>query len=440
MDDDKKHLTPIGLTDFRNEHKQFYIKDADRALHSIILGRTGQGKTSLMLNMTISDIAKGKGICFLDSHADAVETLLNHVGKDKVADVVYFNATDKEYPMALNPLFNVPPEEHHLVADNLITTFRRVWQASWGNRMEYTLKQSILTLLHYPGASLLHIQRLLTDKSFREEVLMYVPDIQLRLYWFTQFDTYSSPFRNEVITPILGKVGVFNSNPILRNIVGQPGCLNFKQMMNTNKIVLVNLAKGIIGNEASLLLGSIILNLLFHAALSRANEPIEARVPFYTYVDELGSYMNVGKDDATALASQLSELRKYKMALCLSTQYLEQLPETIQAAIFGNVGTIVCFQIGNRDAETMEKEFYPVFSASDFVALPRFSMYLKLAINGSSSKGFSALSLPVPQISISYKNDIIAYSRATYSTGKEILLELPTVSHKPRTQNTLFDV
>ena len=437
MNTDSHAFTPIGETDWRNEHKPFYIKDADRLRHGFILGRTGQGKTSLMMNMAISDIEKGKGLCYLDPHGEAVDALLDYVPARRIKDVVYFDATDFECPIALNPLYKIAAGEHHIVADNLISTFKRIWQSSWGNRMHYVLKQCLLTLLHYPGATLLHIDPLLTNKAFREQVLMHVPEMHLRMYWYSQFDAYPPSFRTEVITPILGKVGVFNSNPVLRNIVGQQGCVDFREITDTGKILLVNAAKGAIGQEASSLLGSMVLNALFHAVLRRAHAPADGRMPFYSYVDELGSYMSAGEDDAAALASQLSEVRKYGLSLFLSTQYLEQLPISIQAAIFGNVGTIISFQIGNRDADVLAREFYPAFTARDFINLPKYSFYIRLMIDGQTSKGFSAISLPLPAKGTSHKNQILEFVRSTYSGDKEIPTDMPLPNRKPN-QNTLF--
>jgi len=428
---EKFDYTPIGKTDFRNEQIPFFIKDADRLRHIYVIGKTGVGKSTLLLNMAVSDIQKGKGCCILDPHGDIADRLLDYIPLERIQDVIYFNVTDTEHLPAFNPLYNIAPEHRNIVASALISTFKKIWAESWGPRLEYILHQCLLTLLQYPNATLLDIQPLLTNTVFREEVLMHVTEMHLKLFWYTEYDKYPPTFRMEVISPVLNKMGVFITNPILRTIVGRQRSINIKEIVDGGKILICNLSKGITSEEVSSLLGSMLLSALQHAVLQRANMPEEQRNPFYCYVDECGSFLT------TAFIGVLSEARKYGLSLFLAHQYLDQLPEHIRASIFGNVGTIISFQTGNSDAETLAKEFYPIFTASDFINLPKYSFYIKLMIDGVASKGFSALSLSPQQVGHSHKNEIIVHVRSSFNSKKSNNTDRGNVEGKPL-QNTLF--
>jgi len=431
----KHSITPLGLTDFRNTHTPFYIKDTDRLRHIYCLGKSGTGKSTLLKNMAISDIQKGKGVCVLDAHSDTVSALLDYIPKERIEQVIYFNATNAEHLIPFNPLYNIAPAQRHIVASNLIATFKRIWADSWGPRLEYILHQSLLTLLCYPKATLLDIQPLLTNKVFREEILMYTNEVHLKTFWYSEYDKYPPTFRTEAISPILNKMGVFITNPILRNIVGQQGSIDIKDIVDTGKILLCNLSKGVIGDEVSSLLGSMLLSCLQQAVLQRSSQPEEHRRPFFCYVDEAQSYIT----SAGAIETVLSECRKFGMSLFITHQYLDQLPEQTRSALFGNVGTLICFQVGNPDAEQLAKEFHPIFNASDFINLPKYAMYIKLAIDGVSSRGFSALSLPVMPVQQSYKQEIITATQ-TLSVSKEEGAETTPVPERKtgNIQQTLF--
>lgn len=408
--------TPIGITNWRNEHKPFSIKDADRLAHMYVIGKTGVGKSTLLLNMAMSDIIKGKGVCVIDPHGDLTEKLLNCIPRHRVDDVMYFDPKDTDYPIGLNPLKSVPSHFHHLITSGMLATFKKIWADAWGVRLEYILRFSLLTLLEYPHATLLDINPLLTNGVFRAEVLKYVRNEHTRSFWNNEFNTYTPARRLEAIAPILNKVGVFHSNALLRNIFGQEQQrFRMGHLMDTNKIVLVNLSKGEIGEDVSSLLGSILINSIQLAASYRASQPEETRIPFYLYVDEVQSFISLSFTDI------LAEARKYKLSLFLSHQYIDQLHEKIRSAIFGNVGTIISFRIGATDAHYLEKELYPTFSAEDLIALPRFAMYIKLMIDGMTSQPFSAYTLPHKLPAISYKDDIIASSQKTFGRAKAIL-------------------
>jgi len=404
--------TPIGITNWRNNKQQFCIKDADRLGHIYAIGKTGVGKSTLLLNMAISDIQNGKGLCIIDPHGDIAEAILNHIPKERVDDVIYFNPKDIDHPIAFNPLKGIHPNHHHLVASGLISTFKKIWADSWGPRLEYILRFALLTLLEYPDATLLDIQPLLTDMYFRNKVLEHVTNQHTLAFWRNEFDKYPPSLRSEAITPILNKTGVFLTSIPLRNIVGQKTRgFRMQSVMDEGKILIANLSKGEIGEDSSSLLGSILVTSIQLAALFRSNQPEEKRIPFYLYVDEMHSFISLSFIDI------LAEARKYKLSLFLTHQYIDQIHEKIRSAIFGNVGTIISFRIGAQDAEHLAKEFHPVFNQDDLINLPRYSMYLKLMIDGATSQPFSATSLPPPIPGISLKGEIIERSRKKY--GKD---------------------
>ncbi|MBB5397183.1 type IV secretory system conjugative DNA transfer family protein [Mucilaginibacter sp. AK015] len=382
-----KHFTPIGYTNWRNTNTLFGIKLQDRFSHIYSIGKTGSGKTSLLLNMAIDDIHKGYGVALIEPHGDACLKLLQRIPDHRKNDVVYFNATNLAHPIGLNPLNKVPVEERHLVASELVLAFKKIWGDSWGPRLEYILRYAILTLLEYPTATLLDIQPLLLDRAFRNIVLHYTDNAALLSFWHNEFDKYPASLKAEAIMPILNKAGVFNANSRLKNIVGQQYGISIEKIMNSGKILVCNLSKGIVGEDVSQILGSLITTGIQTASMRRAKLSEDDRKPFMVFIDECHSFIT------TSFAGMLSEVRKYKVGLFLTHQYLEQLPEDVQSGMFGNVGTIICFRLGNADARVMAKEFSPVFKQDDFINLPRFVIYLKLLIDGISSKPFSAKSL-----------------------------------------------
>ena len=380
--------TPIGITNYRNTNKRFGIKDKDRLQHIYVIGKSGTGKSTLLENMAISDIERGNGLCIIDPHGDIATDILSNVPKGRMQDLIYFNATEKEKPIAFNPLKGIHPKYHDLVASGLVSTFKKIWSDSWGPRMEYILRFTLLTLLCVPDSTLLDIQPLLTDKDTRAKALSYVTDEHIISFWNSEFDRYTPKLRSEVISPILNKTGLFITSITLRNIVGQKtNSFRLQQVLDTSKILIVNLSKGQIGEDASSLLGAMLVNAIQLAALHRAGMAEHARKPFYLYIDECHSFVTL------AFAGILAEARKYGLSLFLANQYIEQLDERVRAAIFGNVGTMIAFRVGATDAEYLAKEFYPVFTPDDFVHLPRYAMYLKLMIDGSASQPFSAISL-----------------------------------------------
>jgi hypothetical protein len=381
-------FTPIGVTNWHNSNNLFGIKPKDRLQHIYCLGKTGVGKSTLLINMALDDIRKGYGICVIDPHSDTGEMILQHIPEYRKKDVVYFNATDQSQLPGFNPFYKVPVEERHLVASEIVLTFKKIWIDSWGPRLEYILRFSVLTLLEYPTATLLDIQPLLLDKAFRSLVLQYTTNEHILSFWFNEFDKYPPSLKADAIMPILNKAGVFRANETLRAIVGQQGGISLESIMNTRQILICNLSKGLIGEDVSTLLGSLITTGIQTAAMRRAYLPEQDRKPFYVFIDEAHSFLS------PSFATMLSEVRKYGIGLFL-THHLEQLTEEIRSAILGNVGTIICFRLGAGDAKVMAEEFYPIFSVEDFINLPKHTIYLKLLIDGTASMPFSANTVPI---------------------------------------------
>ena len=427
--------TPIGVTNYRNP-VEFFIKDIDRLGHIYCIGKTGVGKSTLLENMAISDIQKGKGLCLIDPHGDIAEDILNYIPEERIKDVIYFNPADIKHSIGFNPLRSIHPDHQHLVASGLISTFKKIWVESWGPRMEYILRFSLLTLLEYRHATLLDIQPLLTDTYFRNHVLFRITNPHILAFWRTEFEKYPPALKAEAIAPILNKMGLFRTSIPLRNIVGQKASsFTFQDVMDNGKIFIANLPKGKLGEDTTALLGSMLITNIQLSALYRSIQKEEERRPFYLYVDEMHSFIT------NSFADILAEARKYKLGLFLAHQYIEQLSEQVRASIFGNVGTMIAFRVGATDAEYLKKEFYPVFNQTDFVNLPRYSMYLKLMIDGATSQPFSADTFPLTECPESLKNEIIAASRNTYSkTRKEVEKEIFERQNIVGTdnQNTLF--
>jgi len=407
-------ITPFAVTNFRDIQKRFGIKEQNRRGHMYIIGKTGTGKSTLIENLAVSDIMSGNGLALIDPHGDLAENILHFIPKRRINDVIYFNPADLDYPIAFNPLENVPSDFHHLVTSGLISTFKKIWADFWGPRLEHILRHSILTLLERPGSTLLELPRLLTDKEFRKKVLEKITHQQVKDFWLFEFDKYSAWLRSEAISPILNKIGQFLISIPLRNIVGQKeNTFDLRKVMDERKVLIVNLAKGKIGEDNCALLGAMIVTQIQLAALGRSDLPEDKREPFYFYVDEIHNFLTL------SFADILSEARKYGLNLILAHQYIEQLDEKIRAAIFGNVGTIVSFRIGAEDAKYIAKEFYPVFNESDLINLPNYYIYLKLLIDGTTSEPFSAVTMPQAVRNRSYKEKVIKHSRKLYSRPRK---------------------
>ncbi len=419
-------INVFGETTFRNQSRKFGIKVDDRRRHMYLIGKTGMGKSTMIENMVIEDIKAGRGVGLVDPHGDLAEKIIEHIPSDRVNDVIYFNPADIEYPLAFNVMEWATPEQKHLIASGLIGVFYKLWADSWGPRLEYLLRNAILALLDYPGSTLLGVTRILVDKTYRKKVIDKIQDPVVRAFWVDEYTKYSNQFQVEAISPIQNKVGQFLSIPMIRNIIGQvKSTIDLRNIMDNKKILIMNLSKGRIGEDASALLGAMMITKIQLASMSRVSIPEMERQDFYLYIDEFQNFTT------ESFANILSEARKYRLNLIMAHQYIEQLGETVEAAVFGNVGTLVVFRVGAADAEELVKEFVPVFYEEDLVNLPKYEMYLKLMIDGIASDPFSARGLPpLPEEEkTGNKDKVIKVSRERYAKRREIVEEKITRWH-----------
>ena len=383
-------VTVFAQTNFRNQLKPFGIREADRRAHMYLLGKTGTGKSTLLETLMLDDVRKRKrGFALLDPHGDLVQRIRALIPEERQADVIDFDLTRADQPFGFNPLANIAPDKRPLACSGLIQVFKHLWNDSWGPRLEHILRNCLLSLLDYPGADLSDISKILSDKGFRNKVMTFVQNDKVKEFWTNEYDKYPERFRIEAISPIQNKVGAFLTHPLLRKILTDPSeKLSLRRIMDSGKILLVNLAKGSIGEDTANLLGSLLISRFDLAALSRADIPESERRDFTLYLDEFHNFTT------QRLVFMLSELRKYRLSLVLAQQYLTQIESPILDAIMGNIGTIVVFRIGANDADTLAIEFAPEIKISDFTNLPNFHIYLKLMIDGKVSPPFSAITLP----------------------------------------------
>src|ERR1700722_7200623 len=422
---DNQNITPIGFYNFRGNHeKKFGIKIDDRRRHIYLVGKTGVGKSTLLENMAIADIQSGKGIAIVDPHGELAEKMLDFVPEDRLQDVIYFDPSNMEHPFAFNPMEQVGTEFRHLVASGIMSVFKKIWIDAWSARMEYILNNTLLALLEYPDSTLLGILRMFSEPDYRKKIVDGLQDPVIRAFWQKEFARYSQKLETEALAAIQNKVGQFVSNPLLRNILGQSrSTLNMRQIMDQGKILIVNLSKGKMGEDNSTLLGAMIITRLQLAAMSRVDLPEEKRRDFFMYVDEFQNFAT------ESFASILSEARKYHLSLTLAHQYIGQLVTSegstkVRDAVFGNVGTIITFRVGAADAEFLENEFLPEFEQQDLVNLAKANVYIKLMIDGVSSRPFSAETLPPqPTPLVSHRDVIVKNSQEKYGTPRRVVEE-----------------
>ena len=410
----------LAKTNFRKKDQIFGIKRADRRQHMYVVGKTGVGKTAFLKNMALQDIQNGEGLAIIDPHGEFVEDILNSIPPHRINDVVYFNPSDMEYPVSFNILEVADPRYKHLVASGLIGIFTKIWANVWSARMEYILANCILALLDTPGTTLLGIPRMLVDRDYRQKIINNLKDPVVKSFWVNEYEEWDPRYRNEAIAPVQNKVGQFLNVSLIRNIVGQSkNTIDIDEIMNTRKILLVNVSKGRIGEDNSAILGAMIITKIQLSAMERVRIPEEKRRDFYLYVDE---FQNFATD---SFVNILSEARKYRLNLIIAHQYVGQLvTETTTAvrdAVFGNVGTMVSFRVGATDAEFLELEFTPEFLQDDLIRLPNYNVYMKLMIDGITSRAFSAKTLPpVPIVDAEHKNreKIIRVARERYAKDR----------------------
>ncbi len=417
---DPEHITYFAETDYRNQRARFGIKSRDRTRHMYVIGKSGVGKSTLLENMAIQDIARGEGLAVLDPHGSFAEKMLDYIPEHRIKDVIYFAPFDTENPISFNVLEDVGADKRHFVASGLMSTFKKIWVDAWSARMEYILNNILLALLESPDATLLGVNRMLSDKAFRDKTVAGVTDPGVKAFWIEEFAKYGDRYMQEAGAAIQNKIGQFTASPLIRNLIGQPkSSFDIREAMDNQKILIVNLSKGRIGEQNTSLLGSMIITKIYLAAMSRADaSPARlAELPnFYFYVDEFQSFAN------ESFANILSEARKYKLALVIAHQYVAQMEESVRDAVFGNVGTSISFRVGPLDGELLEKVFSPQFTANDLVNLGMAQIYLSLLINDMGSSPFSARTLPpVQKPTITYRNDVIESSRAIYAQPRDVV-------------------
>jgi CxxC-x17-CxxC domain-containing protein len=411
-----KDIAVFAQTTYRNEFKKFGIKTDDRRRHMYLVGKTGMGKSTILENMIVDDIRAGHGVAVVDPHGDLAEKIIEFIPTNRIQDVVYFNPSDINFPIAFNVVEQVEPHLRHLVASGLIGVFQKLWADSWGPRLEYILRNAVLAILDFPGSTLLGVVRMLSDKNYRKRVVANIKDPVVKAFWEREFSGYADKFAAEAVSPIQNKVGQFLSSSLMRNVIGQVrSSIDIRDIMDNGKILIMNLSKGRIGEDNSALLGAMMITKIQLAAMSRVDVPEKQRRDFYLYIDE---FQNFSTD---SFANILSEARKYRLNLILAHQYIEQLSEKVKPAVFGNVGTMVVFRVGAADAEELVKEFTPTFTEEDIVNLPKYEMYLKLMIDGIASSPFSARGLPplTEEEKTGNTQKVIDYSREKYASERE---------------------
>ena len=400
----------IGKRHGWGDPQPFGIAAMDERQHIYIIGKTGSGKTTLLRNLILQHINLGHGVGVIDPHGDLAEELLSHIPPKRANHLVYFNPGDIEFPVGLNLLAHVAPDDRHLVASGIVSAFKGIWRDSWGPRLEYILYNAVSALLDCRNATLLGVNRMLTDETYREKVVRQIKDSFIRAFWADEFAGYDEHFRREAIAPIQNKIGQFILNPVVRNILGQVRKrVDIPFAMDNGRLFIANLSKGKLGHDKANLLGSLLVTQFQLGAMARAAKPESERRDFYLFIDE---FQNFSTD---AFASILAEARKYRLCLTLSHQYIDQLPEPIRKAVFGNVGTLVAFRMGYTDAEVMTKEFGKTIPATSLADLERYEAVVKLLVEGSNQEPFRAKMLPPLENRVGRREKLIAHSRQRFA-------------------------
>ena len=407
--EEKKKVNFFATTEFKNQDTIFGIKEVDRRRHIYTIGKTGAGKSTLIANMAIDDIRRGRGIGVIDPHGDLAETILKYIPKRRINDVIYLEPFDAGRPFALNVLEIKNHQHRDLVSSGIVAIFGKLYADSWGPRLEYILRNTILTLLELPSATLPDAMKLLGDKKWRDKQLLLVKDEVLLDFWRKEFDMYTDKLRTEAISPIQNKIGQFVQSRMIRNIIGvTKSSIDLQSIMDEGKILILNLSQGKLGEDNAALLGAMIITQIQLAAMNRAFIKEEDRKDFFLYVDEFQNFAT------TSFIKILSEARKYRLALTLTNQYIEQLDESIQQAVFGNVGTLISFVMGSRDAEIFSKEYASMYTPADLVNLGKFQIILKLCIDNMTSTPFPAKTLALPDLKNDNAEKIIKLSKERY--------------------------
>src|SRR3989339_1651214 len=398
----------------------FGLKRIDRRRHMYIVGKSGVGKSKLLELMVRQDIAYGHGLCLIDPHGDVIQAILDFVPEERAGDVVLIDPSDTKYPVSFNPLENVDPEMKHQLTQGLIEVMEKQFGANWTPRLEHVFRFTVLALLDYPEATMRGLINMLTDRHYRQKVVEYIQDDMVKRFWAIEFSDWSEKFDTEAIIPLVNKLSQFLSNPLLRNIFGQKeNKIDIEEIMQNQKIILINLSKGKLGEENSSFFGSMFITKIKQAGMARAALPEDERKDYYLYVDEFHNLMT------ETFENILSEARKYGICLTVAHQYMGQLIPKVQQAVLGNTGTIIVFRVGGEDAVKLEPEMAPIFGVKDMVNLGVQNFYIKETIDGEAYDPFSAETLKVlPPKHKSFKDEIIKRSRARYTIPAEAAKKL----------------
>jgi len=415
----QKDVSFFGTTNYHNNCDVFGIKREDRRRHLYAVGKSGSGKSKMLELLIKADIDAGKGVGILDPHGDLVDNVMKFIPEHRIKDVVYFDPSDVDFPISFNPLESVDEAYKMQVTIGFLEIFKKLFGSNWTDRLEHVLRYTVLALLDSPNTTVLSILKMLTDKNYRQTIVARIQDDVVKNFWVSEFAGWSQKFDAEAITPLLNKVGQFVATNMIRNIIGQPeNKVNIREIMDGQKILLMKVSKGLLGQENSSLLGAMIITKLYQAAMSRAEIPEDERKDFYFYVDE---FQNFATDTFTEI---LAEARKYRLNLTIAHQYMGQLSEVVKKTVFGNVGSMISFRVGAEDAAILEEEYNPIFSKRDIINLGVREFYCKMSVNGEIREAFSGRTLDVPKVGSDFVKEIIDYSRANYCRSKAEVLEM----------------
>lgn len=380
--------TYFGRTNHRNSGVLFGIRYADRRSHFYIIGKTGVGKSHLLATMCVQDIVAHQGLALFDPHGDLVKVVHSRASIVRADELIYLDVPDPSLRFSFNPFAGIPEDKHALAAAGLVEVFKKIWPNDWGPRLEHLLRNVVFALLDTPGATLADIPSLLTDRDYRRALISPLKNEVVRDFWEQEYERYSPAFRAVIVAPLQNKIGALLTDPtLLRIFTGTENPLDLRRIMDEGKILLVNLDKGRIGEGPAMILGAFLISHIALAGISRSDQPEEKRRDFFVYLDEFQIFTT------HSVVNMLSELRKYRVGMVLAHQHLSQLDPEVRDAVFGNAGTIISFRLGAADASFVAREFAPVFNAEDLIALPRFHIYLRLMIDGETSRPFSAKTL-----------------------------------------------
>jgi len=414
-------VTPFGLTNYHNNFVKFGIKRSDRRRHLYTVGKSGSGKSKLLEMLIKADFDDGKGVAVLDPHGDLVDNVMRYIPEHRIKDVILFDPSDTEFPIAFNPLETIDDAYKMQLTIGFIDIFKKLFGNNWSDRLEHVLRYTTLALLDSPNTTILSILKMLTDKNYRQKIISRIQDSVVKNFWVSEFAAWSEKFDAEAITPLLNKVGQLVSTNMIRNIIGQPdNKFNIRDIMDNQKILLMKVSKGLLGEENSSLLGAMIITKMYQAAMQRADTREENRPDFYLYIDEFQNFATDTFDEI------ISEARKYHLNLTLAHQYMGQLSDLIQKTVFGNVGSIISFRVGSEDAKILANEYNPKFKERDIINLGVREFYTKISVNGEIREAFSARTLDVPPITTDFSQQIIEHSRATYCTPRADVEKLLT--------------